>query len=42
MPSGGEVDATHAPGRGGGLDRMPASMYLQHMTAVKVQSKCRT
>ena len=24
--SGGNVDAAHAPGRGGGLDRMPTSM----------------
>ena len=39
MPSGGNVDATHAPGRGAGLDNMPTSMHLQIMTAVMVQSK---
>ena len=36
------VNATHAMGRGGGLDSMPTSMYLQMMAAVMVQMKLRT
>ena len=40
--SGANVDATNAPGRGGRLDSMPTSMYLQIMATVMVQSKTHT
>ena len=36
MLSDGNVDATHAPGKGGGLGSMPTSMCLQIMTVVMV------